>query len=904
MEQEQLISGTDAEIEQQESGENVGRDCQNESSIHASLPNELIPHIGMEFDYEDQVFEFYNNYARQVGFSIRKSSFHKDASGKLLDRVFCCSSQGKRLVDKRDDDVICHRRETRFECKAMIKVSARNGEKLQVVKFVSKHTHSVVSPRKRIFLRSQRKVNDAQAVEVEMAEESGIAPKQGIGFMARRVGGLHNLGFIPDDYKNYLRTRRTEEMRVGDTGGILEYLQHMQCDDPNFSYFIQVDVDDLITNIFWADGLMKLDYAAFGDVVCFDTTYRKNKDGRPFALFVGVNHHKQSVIFGAALLYDETCDTFMWLFDTFAKVMSGKKPVTILTDQDAAMAKALTLQWPKTHHRLCIWHIYQNAAKHLCHVFQKFSNFADDFESCIYDHDEEKDFLGAWNIMIEKYGLQNNEWLQRLFELKEKWALVYGREHFCADMSSTQRSEGMNSQIKLYISYNCNMLRFFKHFERLVEDRRYAELKADYKAYHSQPSLPQQVEILKHAGKVYTPAIYKKFYNEMWRAWDCELHKDNDDGIMSHYKVIGKHHDHHRVTFDSSNTTITCSCNMFDFVGVLCSHALKVMLFHNIKRVPDKYILRRWTKEAKKDQAMNLDVCSVSNDPKKDVGNRYKVALRRLSHLAARSALTQDAFEILMSSIDNIMEQVESKLKNSSELECVNGSPQVGGQGDQMQKIKGIKPLVKSNKDRSSGRKKSALEKATGKKRRQPKESGEIQNSLSKANNTKKRPKIRKNSKEVVLDRAMEDVDVDIDLRREGHANKISRQQHDFSDSDINLTVGSNEGRNTDSTYFNLPATNLQNMTKEHNECLINPHTQDLSTLLSSSMYDVFRHGDLGSIIPTQDACGSFSEIYHPLQQIPAALAHPFGQKYHDMSSSIDILGLPTNFTGDKFSQN
>ena len=44
---------------------------------------------------------------------------------------------------------------------------------------------------------------------------------------------------------------------------------------------------------------------------------KKNKEGRPFALFVGVNHHKQTIIFGAALLYDETSETFMWLFDSF-----------------------------------------------------------------------------------------------------------------------------------------------------------------------------------------------------------------------------------------------------------------------------------------------------------------------------------------------------------------------------------------------------------------------------------------------------------------------------------------------------------------------------------------------------------------------------------------------------------
>ena len=43
----------------------------------------------------------------------------------------------------------------------------------------------------------------------------------------------------------------------------------MQSEDLNFSYAILVDLDDLITNIFWADGRMKLDYEYFGDVVCF-----------------------------------------------------------------------------------------------------------------------------------------------------------------------------------------------------------------------------------------------------------------------------------------------------------------------------------------------------------------------------------------------------------------------------------------------------------------------------------------------------------------------------------------------------------------------------------------------------------------------------------------------------------
>ncbi|KAK9046069.1 hypothetical protein V6N11_051969 [Hibiscus sabdariffa] len=87
---------------------------------------------------------------------------------------------------------------------------------------------------------SQRTINLAQAAELEIVDRSRLAPKESVEFLARNVVGIENLGLIPEDYSNYLCTKRTKEMRVEDTGGVLEYLQNMQHEDPNFSYAIQV----------------------------------------------------------------------------------------------------------------------------------------------------------------------------------------------------------------------------------------------------------------------------------------------------------------------------------------------------------------------------------------------------------------------------------------------------------------------------------------------------------------------------------------------------------------------------------------------------------------------------------------------------------------------------------------
>ncbi|KAL7219348.1 hypothetical protein ACSBR2_012424 [Camellia fascicularis] len=122
--------------------------------------------------------------------------------------------------------------------------------------------------------------------------------------------------------------------------------------------------------MFWANAQMIMDYAQFGDVVTFDTTYKLKKEHRPFASFVGFNHHRETIIFGATLLYDKTAESFVWLFQNFLEAMPRKAPKTLFTDQDAAMAKAIPIVMPDTSNRLCTWHLMQNALKHVNCLFQ------------------------------------------------------------------------------------------------------------------------------------------------------------------------------------------------------------------------------------------------------------------------------------------------------------------------------------------------------------------------------------------------------------------------------------------------------------------------------------------------------------------------------------------------------
>jgi zinc finger SWIM domain-containing protein 3 len=56
----------------------------------------------------------------------------------------------------------------------------------------------------------------------------------------------------------------------------------------------------------------------------FDTTFETNKEYRPFGVFVGFNHFRETVVFEAALIYDETFESFMWLFNAFLSTHNNK----------------------------------------------------------------------------------------------------------------------------------------------------------------------------------------------------------------------------------------------------------------------------------------------------------------------------------------------------------------------------------------------------------------------------------------------------------------------------------------------------------------------------------------------------------------------------------------------------
>ncbi|XP_021851583.2 protein FAR1-RELATED SEQUENCE 5-like [Spinacia oleracea] len=126
-----------------------------------------------------------------------------------------------------------------------------------------------------------------------------------------------------------------------DSQTLVNKLYDLQSIDPEFFFRVRLNDEGKVECLFWRDSMMREDYKIYGDVLVFYTTFRTNKYNLICALFVGINNHWKNTMFACAFIGDETIESFVWVFETFLKAMGGKHPISIFTDQDAAIAAGI-----------------------------------------------------------------------------------------------------------------------------------------------------------------------------------------------------------------------------------------------------------------------------------------------------------------------------------------------------------------------------------------------------------------------------------------------------------------------------------------------------------------------------------------------------------------------------------
>ncbi|XP_058752672.1 protein FAR1-RELATED SEQUENCE 5-like [Vicia villosa] len=602
------------------------------------------PMIGMEFDSSEAAFQFWLAYGAHVGFGVRKRYVNKNKkTGSISSCRFVCCKEGLRQTDKRDAFVSNHRAETRTDCKARISIILKN-EKFVIHEFIEDHNHSLQQPETTHMLASHIKITEVKAYEIDLAYNSGLRQKSTFQLMCTQEGHSSNLGYTRLDIKNYLNARRQRSMVYGDAGCLSQYFQRQLLENPSFFHAYQMDVEEQITNVFWCDANMVLDYGYFGDVVSLDTTYCTNHANRPL-----------------------TIESFKWLFDTFLQAHSNKKPKTIFTDQYQAMARALAEVMPETHHGLCTWHLLQNEIKHLGNLMKGGSFFLRDFKKCMFEFDLEAYFEIAWADLVNNYNLHENNWIKSVYTIKRKWASCYMKKAFTLGMRSTQVNESLNAHFKSCMKPNVDIMQFFKHVERVVEEKRGNELSCDYESSHKLARLKYEMSpIILQMAKVHTHTVFEFFQNEFKLLLTLSISKRNESPSLSEYVITMVNHEGSwKVSFDRTSISITCSCRKFETFGILCSHALKVFEVNDVKAIPVRYILRRWTREARCGIVQDFRGKEVEGDPMLSRTRKLRQIISKFIRVATDASSYEEYLTIVGESVEVVRKKImELRLQN------------------------------------------------------------------------------------------------------------------------------------------------------------------------------------------------------------------------------------------------
>ncbi|KAL0319747.1 UNVERIFIED_CONTAM: protein FAR1-RELATED SEQUENCE 9 [Sesamum radiatum] len=381
---------------------------------------------------------------------------------------------------------------------------------------------------------------------------------------------------------------------------LLDYLKRMQAENPGFFYATEGDSEQC-GNVFWTDATSRANYSYFGDTVRVDTSYRTNRSKIPFITFTGINHHAQPVLFGCALLLNETDNSFIWLLQTWLRAMSGRSPVSITCDPDRLIQMAVAQVLPEARSRFCRWSIFRQTHEKLSNVYQTNSTFDFEFQKCVNEADTVEEFESCWATLLSRYYLMDNEWLQSLYNIRDQWVPIYLRDVFFGELSTVEHNDALSLFLDGLLSTSTTIQLLIKQYEKTISSWHEKELKDDFDTSNTTPVLKTPSPMEKQAANLYTRRIFMKFQGELVETLANPATIVDDSGTVITYRVakFGEEHKAHAVRFNAFEMKATCSCRMFEFSGIICRHVLSVFRAKNVLMLPPEYVLKRWTRNAK-----------------------------------------------------------------------------------------------------------------------------------------------------------------------------------------------------------------------------------------------------------------------------------------------------------------
>ncbi|KAE8681404.1 hypothetical protein F3Y22_tig00111330pilonHSYRG00606 [Hibiscus syriacus] len=399
--------------------------------------------IGQLFSSRDKAWYFYKGFAREHGFSARKGTTRFNVEGNVKTQEFCCSKEG--VVSKIDID------------------KATTLKEVGVGTFTSNELFN--------------------------------------------AAGYHNVGFTHKDLYNALQRGKAKEIVDGDVNALITNFDYKKHDDHGFFMTYLVDESGALHNLIWSDSKSRSDCTCFGDVIAFDTMYKDNLYDQPIMPIVGVNHHHNTIVFATAIIADETSQSFEWVLQNFLEAMMNNSPISIVTDGDKEMLRAIKYIIPYVKNILYSWHLSRKAQANIGDP-----KFTTAFSKCMASWWTTEEFDIQWRSVVSEFNIEKHPWVIEKLNTRHLWAQAYLSCHFFANIRSTQRYESMNASLTFALKHNKTYLDVVHAIEDGISRMRMNELKVDYLSSHTKPfHITKLVDLKSNAAEIFTHESFRAF---------------------------------------------------------------------------------------------------------------------------------------------------------------------------------------------------------------------------------------------------------------------------------------------------------------------------------------------------------------------------------------------------------
>lgn len=262
---------------------------------------------------------------------------------------------------------------------------------------------------------------------------------------------------------------------------------------------------------------------------------------------------------------------------------------------------------------------------------------------------------------MEEYDCKDDEWLKRLYGLREKWCPAYNKQFFSGGILSSQRSESTNSSLRKRLHATTTLVEFFHIFNDVVHEWRSNENTLNFKSGQGIPEMTlNDIPMLIQAANIYTPNMYTEFEKEYKRIHtylhsqveSCDEYETYNvwHRVKPQYKYL--------VSFNKLSHDIQCTCMGFQETGILCSHSLRVYDLNCVEVMPTKYMTPRWTKSIRPQE-------DLENTTKKGVSTPPAVwrtqMKRKYNSVISASAENEEARKIIEDNLTQVKQQIQNE---------------------------------------------------------------------------------------------------------------------------------------------------------------------------------------------------------------------------------------------------